>query len=81
MKHILFLIISSQLFACSQQIEQTINETKSNILVANIYAQAETEPVVSDNDAADDPAIWVDATKPKNSLVLGTNKKAGFRCL
>ncbi|MGL1958303.1 MAG: phytase [Colwellia sp.] len=78
MKYILFLIFFSQLFACSEQIEQTINETKAKITVANIYAQSETEPVISDDDAADDPAIWVHATKPARSLVLATNKKHGL---
>lgn len=29
-------------------------------------------------DAADDPAIWVNQTNPEKSLVIGTNKKAGL---
>lgn len=41
---------------------------------------AETEPVasLSGEDAADDPAIWVNTNKPEKSLILGTNKKAGL---
>ena len=33
---------------------------------------------LSGEDAADDPAIWVNQTNPEKSLVIGTNKKAGL---
>ena len=39
----------------------------------------ETDTVVSNEDAADDPAIWVDRADPVNSLVIGTDKVAGIR--
>jgi 3-phytase len=38
---------------------------------------AETAPVGTGEDAADDPAIWVNAANPAASLVFGTDKKAG----
>jgi len=38
----------------------------------------QTEPVVSQGDAADDPAIWVNPQNPALSRVLGTNKKNGL---
>lgn len=38
----------------------------------------ETPPVASADDAADDPAIWVNPDAPEYSLVLGTNKDAGL---
>jgi 3-phytase len=41
-------------------------------------AVVETEPVPSEGDAADDPAIWVHPTDPSLSLVLGTDKKGGL---
>jgi 3-phytase len=41
-------------------------------------AVVETEPVPSNGDAADDPAIWVHPKKPDESLVLGTDKKGGL---
>jgi len=46
----------------------------------HIDADAETTPVESFNgeDAADDPAIWVNRKNPEKSLILGTNKKAGI---
>ena len=39
---------------------------------------AETEPVQSPGDAADDPAIWVHPTDPGKSLIIGTDKLRGL---
>jgi len=45
----------------------------------DVPAQRETAPVGTANvDAADDPAIWRNATNPAASLLLGTDKKAGL---
>jgi len=41
-------------------------------------AQVQTEPVPGFGDAADDPAIWVNAAEPGNSRILGTDKKGGL---
>ncbi|RDS77403.1 3-phytase [Alteriqipengyuania lutimaris] len=44
-----------------------------------VFATAETEPVGTTNDdAADDPAIWRNAANPAKSLIVGTDKKAGL---
>lgn len=43
-----------------------------------VLAAAETEPVASHDDAADDPAIWVNRGDPAASLILGTDKQAGL---
>ncbi|MEO1553420.1 MAG: phytase [Pseudomonadota bacterium] len=43
-----------------------------------IAAKRTTEPVRDMCDAADDPAIWVDATIPEGALVLGTNKQSSL---
>lgn len=43
-----------------------------------IKAQYQTESVVSEGDAADDPAIWVHPTDASRSRVLGTDKKYGL---
>lgn len=43
-----------------------------------VLASAETEPVPGYGDAADDPAIWVHAENPADSLVIGTDKKRGL---
>ncbi len=39
---------------------------------------AQTEPVASPGDAADDPAIWVHPRQGARSRVLGTDKKRGL---
>lgn len=44
-----------------------------------VQARGETEPVGTTNDdAADDPAIWHNPADPAASLILGTDKKAGI---
>jgi 3-phytase len=45
----------------------------------SVIARGETTPVGTPNaDAADDPAIWRNATDPAQSLIVGTDKKAGL---
>lgn len=44
----------------------------------NVAAVAETDPVNTAADAADDPAIWRNPRDPAQSLVIGTDKKAGI---
>lgn len=46
--------------------------------IKNLMANAETTPVDTDGDAADDPAIWVNPSQPEASRILGTNKKSGL---
>jgi 3-phytase len=41
-------------------------------------ATVETTPVPSADDAADDPAVWVDPADPARSLIVATDKKAGL---
>lgn len=45
----------------------------------SVTARGETTPVGTSNaDAADDPAIWRNAADPAQSLIVGTDKKAGL---
>ena len=46
--------------------------------VPTVAASAETDPVDTAADAADDPAIWRNPRDPAKSLVIGTDKKAGI---
>ncbi|WP_022699159.1 phytase [Euryhalocaulis caribicus] len=48
----------------------------ADVAVASAYA--ETEAVASMDDAADDPAIWINRADPAASRVLGTDKQAGL---
>ena len=43
-----------------------------------VLPTAQTDSVERYGDAADDPAIWVHPTSPADSLILGTDKKAGL---
>lgn len=43
-----------------------------------IMAQAETQAVDDDGDAADDSVIWVHPSQPERSLIIGTNKQGGL---
>ncbi len=43
-----------------------------------VYPVMETTPVNSNEDAADDPAIWLNPDDPVKSLILGTDKKRGL---
>lgn len=53
----------------------SVPQTATAPLVA---ATAETDPVDTAADAADDPAIWRNPADPAKSLVIGTDKKAGI---
>ncbi|MFC6633112.1 phytase [Microbulbifer taiwanensis] len=46
--------------------------------IPRVAARAQTQPVVSGGDAADDPAIWVNPDNVADSLILGTDKKSGL---
>ncbi len=46
--------------------------------VLDVPAAAETPPVPDADDAADDPAVWVNRANPGASLVIGTNKQRGL---
>lgn len=50
----------------------------SNETVVSVSASIETTAVSSWGDAADDPAIWVNSDDPSQSLIYGTDKKAGL---
>jgi 3-phytase len=43
-----------------------------------VMATVETVPVASGEDAADDPAVWIDPVNPAGSLIVATDKKSGL---
>jgi len=43
-----------------------------------VLPAVETAPVLSHDDAADDPAIWIHPTDPGRSVVIGTDKRSGL---
>ena len=46
--------------------------------VVKVRAVAETDPVPTAGDSADDPAIWVHPLDPALSLVIGDDKNGGL---
>lgn len=46
--------------------------------IVNVFPSAETQPVQNYGDAADDPAIWVNAQTPSQSRIVGTDKKGAL---
>ena len=50
----------------------------SPLPTATVMAKVETQPVATMEDAADDPAIWRNAANPAESLIIGTDKRAGI---
>ena len=73
MKHTLSLLIVLLAAGCSKDQPAA---GSLNSLVVN--AKAETTPVGTADDAADDPAIWRHPTDPVKSLIIGTDKRAGI---
>ena len=71
-KHCLLAIFVAVSFGCS-------GSPQSDAVA--VFADVETTPVPSSDDAADDPAIWVNSRDPKLSLVLGTDKRRGLQVL
>lgn len=71
MKRLLLLLIPTLLVACG-----TVPQAPS--WAPPVTAVAETAPVATGDDAADDPAIWVNHADPEASLIVGTNKKQGL---
>jgi len=54
------------------------NHSPPKNAVVNVTATVETQAMQDADDAADDPAIWVDAENPANSVIIGTNKQRGL---
>lgn len=54
------------------------NNNTTNNRVHDVFAVMETQPVSSEGDAADDPAVWVHPKNTGESTIIGTNKKKGL---
>lgn len=85
MKRISYLIIIAVIFTlfvcgkCQRISEGSVKHAKQ--IKPTVTACFETEPmknVSTQDDAADDPAIWINENKPDESLIIGTDKKTGL---
>jgi 3-phytase len=69
----LFLLSPLLLAGCASK-----QPAMSPLPTATASAKVETQPVATMEDAADDPAIWRNTADPSQSLVIGTDKRAGI---
>jgi len=56
-------------YSCQQKLDESFKR---------VNATAQTQSVNTKGDAADDPAIWYNSTKPSESRIIGTDKKKGL---
>ncbi|MFW6092830.1 MAG: phytase [Pseudomonadota bacterium] len=63
-------MILSGLMACAEQPNPPSHASA-------VPTAAETDPIVTDDDAADDPALWI-APDPRRSRIIGTDKRHGL---
>ncbi len=68
-------LIAAFVAGCGSHTPQPATDSLKTLGVA---AKAETQPVATLDDAADDPAIWRNAADPAKSLIIGTDKRAGI---
>ena len=81
-KIILSLFINVFLLSACKKKEEAptikTTETTKTETFASLIADAETTPVTSYNDAADDACIWINPKDTLKSTIIGTNKKEGL---
>ena len=73
MRYTFSLLIVLLATGCSKE-----QPAAGKLVTATVTAQAETTPVGTADDAADDPAIWRHPTDAAKSLIIGTDKRAGI---
>ncbi len=72
-------LVAATIVAAQDGVETPVEQLIANALPAKtVMAVAETTPVGSVDDAADDPAIWRNDADPAKSLIVGTDKRAGI---
>ncbi|MBY0511793.1 MAG: phytase [Rhodospirillaceae bacterium] len=71
-------VAASVLLAGCNAEEDKTNRPPPKDPAAVVAATVETVAMKNAGDAADDPAIWIDAADPSRSVIIGTNKKAGL---
>ncbi len=78
-KLVIAILLLWNLTACDRKSE---GSRKASLLITKtIQADAETDALSNrdtDEDAADDPAIWYNSQNPSESRIIGTDKKGGL---
>ena len=78
-KKIIFtiLVCSLTILACKEKKVTSIKTVEKSTFVT-VFADAETTAVTSNDDAADDPCIWINPKDSLQSTIIGTNKREGL---
>jgi 3-phytase len=79
-RHFALIATLAALAACTQPMSRPPAAAPEPAVLAPrpVTARAETAPVESGGDAADDAAIWVHPQNPAQSLIVGTDKRRGL---
>jgi 3-phytase len=75
------LFLGHALAGCAAVERESVSDSRKLLIGVGtpVFAVGETEPVATQkSDAADDPAIWVDARDPNRVVIFGTDKQAGL---
>lgn len=78
---ILLAISATLLIACSCNRSSEGSRKASLLITKTTEADGETEALKNrstNDDAADDPAIWINSKNPAKSRIIGTDKKGGL---
>ena len=74
-----FLASAICLLAASLAPAGLAQQAPTSLPAVAVFARGETVPVgTAEEDAADDPAIWLNPRRGENSLIVATDKKAGL---
>ncbi|MCL3782611.1 phytase [Prolixibacteraceae bacterium JC049] len=79
-KRFLLAIIGLMFFICCKRASEGSAEA-AKMIKNTVVADVETVPMSNcgvNDDAADDPAIWINSKQPEESKIIGTNKKGGL---
>lgn len=77
-KKMLTALLAAAFLSGGWSINQSTAQAAQNYHAVPVYADMETDVVVSGKDAADDPAVWVNPKDPSKSTIIATNKGGGI---
>lgn len=77
-KKTLAALLAAAFLVGGWSVSQSTVQAAQNYHAVPVYADLETDVVVSGKDAADDPAVWVNPKDPSKSTIIATNKGGGI---
>lgn len=77
-KKMLSALLAAAFMVGGWSVGQSTVQAAQNYHAVPVYADLETDVVVSGKDAADDPAVWVNPKDPSKSTIIATNKGGGI---